>query len=316
MSVGVSEAAQELIMGSWRPSTVNHYESFLRRWKDYCVGLDTNWMCMDVRTCLNFLAFLYGQGLGYSSINTARSALSSVVTLMDGRSVGSHPLVKKLVRGVFVLRPPSPRYDRIWDVNVVLNHQRSQEPVDKVDFRLLSHNFVTLLLIVSSQRCQTLCALSAANVSFAGSHVSIGITGLLKTSRPGHQIGSLKLSEYAEDRRLCVVTYLREYLKRASELEPPGRELLFVTTRPPFNAAATTTVARWTVETLGKAGVDTSVFKAHSTRSASVSAAKGSVPLELLLAHAGWSSATSFARHYDKPVEGPVVSTAILNAKK
>ena len=57
---------------------------------------------------------------------------------------------------------------------------------------------------------------------------------------------------------------------------------------------------------MGKAGIDTSVYKAHSTthRAAATSAAKGKqVPIDTILSAAGWSSESTFARSYDKPIQ-------------
>ena len=51
------------------------------------------------------------------------------------------------------------------------------------------------------------------------------------------------------------------------------------------------------------AGIDTSIFKPHSTRSAATSAAKlASVPLDEIMATAGWRSNSVFAMYYHKPI--------------
>lgn len=51
------------------------------------------------------------------------------------------------------------------------------------------------------------------------------------------------------------------------------------------------------------AGIDTNVFTAHTTRSASTSAAKrAGVPMQVILQSAGWSNVTIFKTFYDKDV--------------
>ena len=51
------------------------------------------------------------------------------------------------------------------------------------------------------------------------------------------------------------------------------------------------------------AGIDTSTFKPHSTRSAATSAAKvADVPLDEIMATAGWRSSSVFAVFYNKPL--------------
>jgi hypothetical protein len=68
---------------------------------------------------------LFQSGLGYSALNTARSALSSVLTLPNGVTVGDHPRIKRFMRGVSNERTSLPRYSHTWDVSVVLEHLRS-----------------------------------------------------------------------------------------------------------------------------------------------------------------------------------------------
>ena len=51
------------------------------------------------------------------------------------------------------------------------------------------------------------------------------------------------------------------------------------------------------------AGIDTMVFKPHSTRGASTSAAKPlNVPIQVIMNTAGWCSDSTFAKFYDRPV--------------
>jgi len=49
---------------------------------------------------IDFLADL-ADSLGYSAVNTARSALSSIICMPDGTSFGKHTLVKRLLKGIF-----------------------------------------------------------------------------------------------------------------------------------------------------------------------------------------------------------------------
>ena len=51
------------------------------------------------------------------------------------------------------------------------------------------------------------------------------------------------------------------------------------------------------------AGIDVRKYSVHSTRAASVSAAKrASLNVDDILRTAGWSSEYCFARHYNKPI--------------
>ena len=50
---------------------------------------------------LQFLTNLFHNGLGYSAINTARSVLSTLISLSGGITFGSHPLVCRPLKGVY-----------------------------------------------------------------------------------------------------------------------------------------------------------------------------------------------------------------------
>lgn len=77
-----------------------------------------------MKVVLSFLTELYKEGLGYSAINTARSALSVVVHTDEEQTIGDHPLVSRFVNGVFQLRTPLPHYSKTWDVSVLLEFFR------------------------------------------------------------------------------------------------------------------------------------------------------------------------------------------------
>ena len=74
------------------------------------------------------------------------------------------------------------------------------------------------------------------------------------------------------------------------------------------------TISRWLKRAMQAAGVDTSIFTAHSVRSASTSkAALSQVSIKTILATAGWSRATTFSRYYERPiVDAHTFSDAIM----
>lgn len=61
------------------------------------------------------------------------------------------------------------------------------------------------------------------------------------------------------------------------------------------------TVGRWIKSVMAAAGIDTTVFGAHSVRGASASAARSvNVPLDAVLQAGDWSGLRSFSRHYQR----------------
>ncbi|KAK2565661.1 hypothetical protein P5673_010816 [Acropora cervicornis] len=62
-----------------RFGTIKQHQTYLKRWEKYCQSNGLGKVEATVANGIDFLATLFSAGLGYSAINTARSALSSVM---------------------------------------------------------------------------------------------------------------------------------------------------------------------------------------------------------------------------------------------
>ena len=202
---GLTAKAKELLVQSWSGKTRGRYQSAMKKWEEYCINKGIASDVTAVENCVNFLASLRESGLGYSAINTARSAMSATVKLVEGGSVGSHPLITQIMKGIFKEAPTKPRYVNTWDPNVVLGFI-DKEDVKKLDLRELSQRLAMLMLLCSGQRCQTLAQL-AANVQFTNEGVIFEILGLLKTSRPGRVQNRLVFRRFKDNEKIGVVRY-------------------------------------------------------------------------------------------------------------
>ena len=74
------------------------------------------------------------------------------------------------------------------------------------------------------------------------------------------------------------------------------------------------TIARWIRICLAASGIDINIFKAHSVRAASVSAARGNVLVSQILNKAGWTNEKTFQIFYDKPILKDNFARKILDA--
>ena len=101
---------------------------------------------------LNFLAKLYKDGYQYSSINSYRSAISSVYEKIDGYNIGQHPLVTRLIKGFFHVRPPLPRYTQTWSVQLVLDYLLSLGENKTLSLKHLSWKVAMLLALTRPSR--------------------------------------------------------------------------------------------------------------------------------------------------------------------
>ena len=315
---GLSDEVIKIILGAWRQGTVKQYNTTLLKWTVFCQEREKEIFITNIGEVLEFLNKLTKEDLSYSAINSARSALSAFVQLEGAGSIpiGSHPLVSKFMKGLFNLRPPKPRYTHIWEVGPVLDLLRSWSPVKDLAMKTLTYKLTMLIALLAAPRGQTLKALRIDNMKIVGSDISFQIIDLLKTNRQGQKVGQeITLSAYPPDRRLCILTVLREYLNRTTELRE-GKQQLLLCHNKPYVEASKDTLARWVRATLGLAGVDTTTFKAHSVRSASSSAAlNASVPVADILDRVKWRSECTFRKFYNKPVrKADIYQQAILNS--
>ena len=111
-------------------------------------------MSSDIDSVLEFLTYLFTKGLGYSAVNSARSALSTFLTI-NGKPVGTHPLVIRLLKGMFNLIPSLPRNNVVWDPAIVLTFLKTLSPVKKLNLKFLTYKTVTLIWLLTGQRGHT-----------------------------------------------------------------------------------------------------------------------------------------------------------------
>lgn len=301
---GLSADAISLIMSSWRTSTQKQYAPYLRKWQQHCRARQIDRLSCTVENGINFLTELFQGGIGYSAINTARSALSSAIIFPSGQQFGSHfPLVVRFMKGVFEQRPSLPRYTNTWDIEVVLRYLSTLGKPQDISLKILTHKLAMLIAILSGQRRQTLHAFEIDSMQLTSDSCTFINTSLLKTSRPGKHLAPIKFVKYAPDVNLCVVSHVAEYLKRTEPLRAQQSNL-FISYQRPYKTVSADTISRWLKNILSEAGIDISKFGAHSTRSAPTSAAKSvNVPIDVIMNTAGWSQESSFAKFYHMPVE-------------
>ena len=90
---GFSQKATSIILQSWRKGTTKQYSSYIKRWTTYCRQKQIDPVYATVPQALDFLVELFETGIGYSGINTARSALSSVLKPVNGITFGAQESV-------------------------------------------------------------------------------------------------------------------------------------------------------------------------------------------------------------------------------
>lgn len=173
-----------------------------------------------------------------------------------------------------------------------------------------------LVPLTTAQRGQSLHLLDTLNMVQEETAYTFLLDSNLKQSKPGRSTSELvvKLYAYPHDRNLCVVNACSVYLDKTKSLRGSESHLL-ITHQKPHKKASRDTIRRWIQQMMLKAGISINVYKPHSTRSATASKAKVSnASLAEIMQTAGWSSAATFARFYDREIEqGSLFTNRVLS---
>jgi len=134
-----------LLLGLWRAKINKTYDC--EKWQSWCSQREHDPFSGPIRNVVNFPVYLYKDGYQYSSINAYRSLISSVHQKVDDFSVGQHPLITRLIKGIFHARPPLPHYTTTWNVQLVLNYIEPQGDNQNISLKLLSFKLPMLLAL-------------------------------------------------------------------------------------------------------------------------------------------------------------------------
>ena len=159
-----------------------------------------------------------------------------------------------------------------------------------------------LLALTTSQRVQTLQALTISNMTLRVNECVFVIGTVLKTTKPGKHLTNIKIHAFADNKILCPLVHLKQYLDKTSVIRRLHTQLL-LSYQKLHRPVSTDTIARWIKVVLTEAGINTDVFNAHSIRATSTSAAYNrGVSIDKILAAAGWSTESTFSRFFRKPI--------------
>ena len=169
-----------------------------------------------------------------------------------------------LLAGMYNSRPPQPRYQSTWDVDVVLNHFRGLKN-SELSLPQLTRKLVTLLALSTLLRSAELASVGQESIKEADRFLSFSLLKVWKTQRAGPlQVFSLpKFGVLVLDPVECVVHYIERTLPHRSLVNGSH---LFIGLVKPYKPVVGSTVANWIKKQLGESGIDTTTFSAHSTR--------------------------------------------------
>ena len=207
------------------------------------------------------------------------------------------------MKGFFNNRPSAHRYSYTWDTEIVLKYLDNLTPTEELSLKDLSLKLTMLIALVTGQRCQSIFLMDINCMQKTEDRFRFIIEDSIKTTKPGNKQPVLILPKYPHKSSRCVNSVLEIYLDKTLSIRKENTKLLLSYVKP-HEAVSKDTVSRWIKSVLISAGIDSKVFKPHSTRSASSSAAgRASVPITSIMKAAMWKSDSVFRKFYNKPLD-------------
>ena len=337
--MGLPEDVVNTIQGSRATSTRTQYSCKWRVFSRWCLEKSVDPVTCSVATILSFLQGLLDAGQSPQSLKGYLASMAACHMGLDGKAVGSLPLVVRFMKGARRLRPMPRRFFPKWDLVTVLDGlcKAPFEPLESIDLKHLSFKTALLLALASGKRVSDLSALSVQQSCMV---VADDLSRVTLRPNPAFQAKVLNanfrsmvidLSAFSpppfrseEERRLnalCPVRALLAYVARTRGFRTTDQLLVCFAGGTKHGAALSKQrLSHWIVEAIAMAysavgKAPPAGIKAHSTRGVSTSwALFRGVSVEDMCAAASWSSHHTFVRYYSLDVSGSHFARAVLSS--
>jgi hypothetical protein len=143
--------------------------------------------------------------------------------------------------------------------------------------------------------------LPSINLSDLQRSFTLGNPRKTQRSGPLHQIF---IHSWPQNPAICPVQSIDTYINKTASLRNEmNRSHLYISSTKPHKPVPSSTIGRWIKDQLREAGIDTSIFSAHSTRGAAGSKALANgVLLESILNQVHRARESTFAKFYQRDV--------------
>lgn len=190
----------------------------------------------------NFLAHSHSEGLAYKTINTYCSCLSSspISHQLIIQILANAPRIIKVMRGIGLTNPPTPRYSHTWDVKIVTNYIQSLNENKQLPLKTLSHELAVFLLY---HRVEGLAKslLLTSNILLKNQkefYLAFQFSPQKGSSSPKEVL----FPRFPFNPKLCVVSCITDYMDRTSTLRSDDR--LLVSYKKLYRHISSSTLAR------------------------------------------------------------------------
>ena len=104
---------------------------------------------IEIAHILDFLSVMFDKGCAYSTINSAKWAIATIVHITPFSSINKHLLIKKYVTGIFNLKPPKPKLSFIWHVDILFRYFERQGHNRFLPCNILTQKLLSIIFTAS-----------------------------------------------------------------------------------------------------------------------------------------------------------------------
>jgi hypothetical protein len=211
---------------------------------------------------------------------------------------GKAVLLEKTLKGIRRLRPAKPRYGEFWDVAVLVDHLEKLGESGELSLQDLRARTLCLWKLAAILRSSDLERISRQSLRQDDTGLLFRVNWPKEQKEPG-LAAERRLETLHDHPRICPVSNWLELERRYSELGAGETDSLWRALKKPYQPLGRERISKVVLGEMARAGIDTAVFKAHSTRGAASSAALDEgASEELVMRAAHWSSRSVFERFY------------------
>ena len=274
----------------------------------------------SVPNIARFLSYLRDdRNLSGGSIANYLSAIGTVRDIATGVVLAKDTVLRGIIKGFKQQDVRKTRFRApAWDLNLVLQALTKEpfEPLDSASLQHVTWKTAFLLSLATAARVSELHALDITAVRFdrgdtGAVHLGLLMDFVAKNQKYGQvermftirSLNEIVGPDMTEDRTLCPVRALKEYVRR-TEPHRNGRARLFISCNPNRSAEITrNTLALWLRKTISfayrQSGVPQCGANPHEIRAwAATVALHSNISVQRIIRGCFWKSDSVFANHY------------------
>ena len=270
---------------------------------------------------------LFEKGLQVNTIKVYRAAISTTLEPVDNHTIGTHPVINKLFKGFFQIRPKKYKNTPAWNVGTVLEYIQSWGKTLQLNTEQLTLKLAILMALSSACRSSELASLDMYKCFRMPDGIRFQLTKHKKNHKDSQYPGMVFFPTFPECMELCPVYCFDAYANHTlawrlhnSRLHDSVPNPVFRALSFPHNGVTSTTISRWITRCITGAGFtireadQDKGINAHTTRSVATTVAlqSGRLTMEDILQAADWSGPGVFLKHYYKPQFNPDFGRTVL----